>query len=366
LGRYGSAESWAKYHRLVADHLEGHAEAVPVPPPSAAIDQDEITIEDLILRYWEHRKAESPTARRLAPQLYSIRAALKPLRILYADLPATKFGPKALKVCRERMISLGHARSYINGNVDKIRKMFRWAVSEELIAESVYAALCSVEGLRTGCIRVKEPAPIGPVSQEHVEAILPLVTPQIRAMIQVQLLTGARPGEIVRLRGCDLDTEGDVWRYLPPQHKGSHLGRIRMLAIGPRAQEVLCPWLRPDPQAYLFSPLEAVAACNAQRRKRPLAACRRKGPPSSLAKSHRPRQRYDVNTYRRAIQRACEKAGTPVWAPNQLRHAQGTLIRRQFGLEAAQVVLGHSDPKVTTIYAEADQRKAIEIMRQIG
>jgi integrase len=54
------------------------------------------------------------------------------------------------------------------------------------------------------------------------------------------------------------------------------------------------------------------------------------------------------------------------WSPNQLRHTAGTEIRRQFGLEAAQVTLGHSNANVTQIYAERDLAKAAEIMRQVG
>jgi site-specific recombinase XerC len=56
----------------------------------------------------------------------------------------------------------------------------------------------------------------------------------------------------------------------------------------------------------------------------------------------------------------------PHWHPNQLRHSAATKIRRQFGLEAAQVILGHSKADVTQIYAERDAAKAIEIVKQIG
>lgn len=54
------------------------------------------------------------------------------------------------------------------------------------------------------------------------------------------------------------------------------------------------------------------------------------------------------------------------WSPNQLRHTAATEIRRQFGLEAAQVTLGHSNANVTQIYAERDLSKAAEIMRAVG
>ena len=43
-----------------------------------------------------------------------------------------------------------------------------------------------------------------------------------------------------------------------------------------------------------------------------------------------------------------------------------TEIRRRFGLEAAQVILGHSKADVTQIYAERNPGKAIEVALQVG
>ena len=55
------------------------------------------------------------------------------------------------------------------------------------------------------------------------------------------------------------------------------------------------------------------------------------------------------------------------WHPHQLRHTAGTLIRQEFGLEAAQLALGHSSAKVTdAVYAERDAARVIEVMKRIG
>ena len=72
-----------------------------------------------------------------------------------------------------------------------------------------------------------------------------------------------------------------------------------------------------------------------------------------------PRTGYDVCSYRQVIIRAADKAGVTRWAPNQLRHSRATEIRAKYGLEGAQVVLGHDKADVTQIYAE-------RIMREIG
>ena len=54
------------------------------------------------------------------------------------------------------------------------------------------------------------------------------------------------------------------------------------------------------------------------------------------------------------------------WAPNQLRHSKATEVRRRFGLEAAQVSLGHAKADVTQVYAERDARLAMEVAKKIG
>ena len=79
-----------------------------------------------------------------------------------------------------------------------------------------------------------------------------------------------------------------------------------------------------------------------------------------------PGQRYTRHSYRTAVQRACRRAGIPVWSPRQLRHTRATLIRRAYGLEAARAVLGHADTRITEIYAERDLGLAMRIMREIG
>jgi site-specific recombinase XerC len=56
----------------------------------------------------------------------------------------------------------------------------------------------------------------------------------------------------------------------------------------------------------------------------------------------------------------------PHWHPNQLRHTTATKVREQFGLEAAQVVLGHSRADVTQVYAERNSVSAIRAMGAIG
>ena len=54
------------------------------------------------------------------------------------------------------------------------------------------------------------------------------------------------------------------------------------------------------------------------------------------------------------------------WSPNRLRHTAATEIRSKFGLEAAQVILGHAQANVTQVYAERDIAKGVEVAKRIG
>jgi integrase len=137
--------------------------------------------------------------------------------------------------------------------------MFKWGVSEELVPSSVYEVLRTVSGLRKGRSAAREKPPLKPVSDEMVKVVQPLVSRQVWAMIELQRLTGMRPGEVVLMQTSDLEMSGDVWGYIPVRHKTEHHGKKREVLLGPRAREILQPWLKSDLDAFLFSPAEAMA-----------------------------------------------------------------------------------------------------------
>jgi site-specific recombinase XerC len=119
-----------------------------------------------------------------------------------------------------------------------------------------------------------------------------------------------------------------------------------------------------------------------EQRKTPLHYGNRPGTNRKRRPKRKPGERYDTNSYRRAIHRAVDLANRqrqkdaaeagaepqllPRWSPNRLRHSAATAIRKLFGLEAAQVTLGHAQADVTQVYAERDLSLAVEVMRKIG
>ena len=383
LGAWQSPESKAEYDRLIAEWL------VASRAPEQVSAEAGPTIAGLMKRYWafaeqyyrDHQTGEP------ARELENVRHAIRPVGRLYGAEPAAKFGPVAFRAVRRSMVEAGLSRGTINSRLGKIRRMFKWAIAAELIPPSVLQGIKAVEPLRPHQDGVRERAKVKPVAAEAVAAALPFCSGPIRAMIELQLLTGMRPGEVMALRPGDLDRAGDVWIYRPGRHKTQSRGKTRSIAIGPRAQAILLPWLDRDPGAFCFSPAEAVATRNATAR----ANRRSKMTPSQAARRPKadpkkaPRDHYGRWTYATAIERACNRAFPhPVlgkskpeeltadqaaeiaawqkehrWHPNQLRHSAATEVRKRFGLEAAQTVLGHSKADVTQIYAERDLAKAI-------
>jgi integrase len=370
LGKHGSEESKEKYRRIVAEWL---ANGNLPPSPTMAGTTPGVTggvlVDQVILAYWQFAQGYYQKNGHQTGEAYNIRTALRPLRRLYGSTPASAFGPDALEVVQRSMIDGGLSRNVINGRVSRIKRMFRWASKKKMVPGETYYGLKSVDGLQRGRFNVRETTPVKPVPDEHVLVVLPKLNVVVRAMVQVQELAGMRPQDIRNMRTCDLDMTGDVWVYRPWTHKTEHRGHVRRIAIGPRAQAILRPFLKPDnPTAYMFSPKEAVAAIRAEKRrlrKTPLTPSQRAQKPKSKPKRV-PGEQYTRSSYEYAIGRACKKAEVPRWGPNRLRHNCATKVRKKFGIEATAAVLGHSLGVISEVYAEAVFEKAIEVMREIG
>jgi integrase len=159
--------------------------------------------------------------------------------------------------------------------------------------------------------------------------------------------------------------------YAPVAHKTRWRGKARAVLIGPQGQELLRAYFTADPADYLFSPRRATAEFHAARsaaRKTPRYASHmaRNAKKRAAAPKRVPAERYTLDAYNQAVERACERAGVPAWSPNRVRHTFATLVRKQFGLEATQVVLGHAKADVTQVYAERNLALGLDVARRVG
>jgi integrase len=413
LGPHGTQVSRDEYDRLVTEWLiNGRRPAATV----AASSDSSLTVEHVIDGFWSfaqihYRTPEgTPTS-----ELDNMRQALRPLRRLYGRTVAVAFGPRALKALREHMIGLGWCRTNINKHVSRIKSVFRWAVENEMVPPAVHQGLIAVRGLQCGRTTAPEPQPVRPVPEQLVRAVEPFVSRQVWALIQLQLHTGARAGELIKLRPVDLVTGGPTWSAQLQRHKTAHHGRGRRIYFGPQAQKVLAAFIENRPvDQFLFRPIDAEAERRAVvhgRRRTPLSCGNRPGSHCAARPARPPRDHYTVDTYRRAIERGCDLAFPPPehlarqgiaradgkrglcwetdkqwrtrlgeerwgelrrwqaghrWHPHQLRHNAATHLRREFGIEVARIILGHRSAVTTEIYAELDEEKAEAAIQKAG
>jgi len=365
LGKFGTPECRAKYERAIAEWLARDKRQAAVPASCS--------VSEVVAAFMMHAvgyylsSTGTPTG-----EADNFRDALRPVRRLYGDLPAGDFRQGELKAVRAAMIDSGLSRSTINARINRVRRVWKWAASERLVPTATHADLMTIEPLRRNRTTAPEAPGIGAVALADVEAALPHMPRAVAAMVRVQLLSGCRVGEVLAMRVADLDRSSDPWEYRPAGHKGSHRGDDRVIAIGSRARAVLEPFLDRDAGAYLFDPRE-----------------------SARPGARKVRDRYDRRAYAQAIARACDRAfphptlsgagfsrtRRPTrmeaeelkawrkrhrWSPLQLRHAAASMVRREFGLEAAQAVLGHAKADTTQLYAERLDGLAREVARAVG
>jgi integrase len=399
-GAYDSPESRTAFARL---QLELEA-----APHQQSDNTSEVSVNEVLLAFLQYAEGHYRLADGTTTNEYDeYKLVSRHVREVYGETPASKFGPLALKAIRQKFVEAKWSRGFINQRVGRVRRIFKWAASEELVPATVYQSLATVTGLQRGRTTARESEPVGPVDDATVDATLPFLNRHVRGLVEFQRLTGCRPGEACTIRRCDIDTGGAVWLYKPPHHKTAWRGKIRTITIGPKAQELLKQFFTPNLDDYLFPPVRAVEELLAER------SARRQTPryPSHMARNvakrkknpkRQPDAKYDRNSYGLAIDRACDRAFPPPaplaqredesaiawwarltedqrnavkewrkahrWDPNQLRHTFATKVRKMpgGGLEAAQVLLGHSRADVTQIYAERNEELAATVAAKIG
>ena len=274
-------------------------------------------------------------------QLDRFKTALSFILSLYPELDASDFGAKKLDEARDAMIaSERFCRTYINTLVVCLRHVFTWAVAQEYVKPETLVSLRAVAPLKRGKVDVKEASRILPVDAGDVDKTIPYLPPTVAAIVTVQRFTGMRPSEVLNMRVRDLQPYGLGFKYTLESDKTSYrraADDFRIVYIGERAAKSISPYIAgKEPDQFVFPANE---------------------------ETNTP---YLITSYGRAITRAAKQAKAEHWSPYQLRHLFATEVRKQFGLEAAQTVLGHKRADVTQIYAERDNALAAKVASKIG
>ena len=354
LGKHGSKASREEYERRIAEYL---ANGRKLPPTRTKTG---ITCKELAVRFLEWAEGYYIKNGQQTETFGHCRRATAMLVKHYGLESVDNFTPLSLVFLQQQWIDEEYARLTVNRYVDIIKQAFKHGSKFGWVNPPTYHALLSVDGLKAGRTKAPEYRKIEPVTDAIVEQTLPHLPPVVIDMVRVQKFSGMRPQDVRNCRACDFDRSGDIWRYVPYTHKTEHQGKKRIVAIGPKAQAILAPYLEAKadtPEAFLFSPRDSERLRKIEKR-RNRKTLNKKGQvqPSQRDRSkpgaNRAKEQYSKSSYNRAVSRACEKAGVPIWSVNQLRHSAGTAVRKQYGLEAAQVFLGHANAATTEIYAE--------------
>lgn len=339
------------------------------------------TRQQLAVDYLEYAKRTFTKNGKPTTHVWEVAYAMQALIDHGGQLGASSLNSPELAKLRDLMVKgeragVEYARSIrtVNGRLSAIKAAYGWAREQGLVTAECLLDVRSVRGLTSRCPDAAPTEPVRPID-EHYVAITKEYAPKVVAdMIELQWLTGMRPGEVCAMRPCEIDRSGDVWVYSPPGHKMAHKQQPRFICFGSRAQALLVSYLesRP-PAAFVFS----AKVAHAQRLEAKRLARKTKLWPSHTSRdianpTGRLADFYTQSTYRKAVKYACEKAiaagvdGLPIWTPNQLRHSWATRVRATFGIEAAGAGLGHSSLDTTLIYAEQSLETARRVARKVG
>jgi hypothetical protein len=157
LGPWKTKASKIEYDRLVGEWLAAGRPSTPQSAPH------EITVAEVIAAFWRHAREFYRKNGRPTGTADNYKPVLSLLKRRYGHTTAAEFGPLALKALRHTMVEEGQARRYANENCSRIKRLFKWAASEQLIPASVHQALATVEGLRKGKTKAKDRPPVDPV-----------------------------------------------------------------------------------------------------------------------------------------------------------------------------------------------------------
>src|SRR6185312_3541871 len=143
-GPFDSPESKTAFARLVLE-IETAPHRVNRPDPAA------IGVNEVLEAYMNHAEKHyrGPDGESTG-EVERIGAAVRPLRELFGTATAAEFGPLSLKTLRQRYVKLGWCRRSVNQQIERIKRIFKWAPSRRLVPPAVYHGLATVGGLQRG------------------------------------------------------------------------------------------------------------------------------------------------------------------------------------------------------------------------
>lgn len=379
-GRHNSDESRAAYEIERArciKHMNGGT-------PAEVLSKNKLCVVDIVTPYLIWAKSNYSK-----DEYHGIRSTCGVLLDVHGTTLVHRFGPLALKEVRAKMNEIGWCRTTINNRIFKLRRVFAWGVGEELVDHALLGPLEAVPSIRKGTPGYRESPPRDAVEWEQVAAVLPFVPPMVQTMLEVQHLSGMRSEELCQMRPCEVFKAEDVWIYKPERHKTAHLGKEKVICLGPRCRALLAAYEPAESGGFYFPPAIAIGQRKTAR------AAARKTKVYGRAKNRKSSSRktsefYATSTYNHAVKYGLimlakaksgdtsrppkkegplkdwlAERGVVSFAPHQLRHSRATLTEESHGLEAASALIGDSI-QATKIYTKRLLNLARKVALETG
>lgn len=163
LGPYDSEQSKTAYQRLISEYLATNGAMQPTA------SHDELTIVEMLDQFVTYANSYYGQE---STELGDLKRIMRRLNANYADLPASKFAFVQFEAIRNEMLNEGSSRTYINEQMRRCVRIFRWAASRSLIPSTVAQTLGMIGGLRKGRTTAPEPRKVLPVDAEIVAATI--------------------------------------------------------------------------------------------------------------------------------------------------------------------------------------------------
>jgi integrase len=359
LGPWNTAESRRAYREWVNRWEASERPAELAASPLAAGG----TVGDLVAAFMIHaRRHYVHIDGQETDEVGHFKVALAPLLAAHLHRDVDAILPRDLIAIVEAWKAAKQSRGYINKNLGRIKRVFKWGLSPaELVAPETFARLSLVRGVPLG--QAEEPDEVQPVELRALARTLRRLEADGRhafaAIVRVQYYAGPRPGEVCRMNVAEIHRRSfkvggriipipeGVAVFTPRRHKLRKKNHLVYYILGPRAQAALAPFLdTADAEGFVFH----------------------RGVIGGKRFSRFPH--CDPEHYSKTVGEAAEAAHAGEkaarWSPGQLRHNFLTRWDALGSIELGSAAVRHKSLSTTAIYVQRDLSRVGSAALQLG
>lgn len=347
------------------------------------------TIKELVEKYEANFRKYAPKVRgkQEHPDLRIIQRTARFLQP-YSDWRVDSFGVDELHDIREvhkcQIYKTGkkekhYTRRGINDTLKCAVSIIEWGVGRNIVKhETLIGIRKELKMLKIGDEGAKDNIKREAVKKEELEKVVNISTAVIGDMLKLVWCTGMRPYEVCEMRPYDLlRRDPECWLYIPGRdhtpvgnHKTMRFGKIKVIPLAGECIDILSKRINNfNSREYIFNPQDSVAEYREIRRKNrntPLSCGNKSGSNKKKNPKRKPGAKYSSDSFNKAFERGCKRAGVEKIVPYDLRRTAATNTRAELGKEAARTLLGHAEESTTNIYLLDEVKEAMKVAKALA